>query len=268
MGRVALNNQAAKKSAGKTISLAEAIAIAEKQSGGKTVKAELKTEDGATLFKIETRKGDEKSKVVLGADGKPVGTKEEEKKTGDEKKAPPKKEDEKKGDEKKDTKKEDEGKPNTVTTDLNKLPPDLAKALRKYATDSKKPGLSAKGPMTSESPFSATNLPPGLARTPPATRRQRQWRRGCFTEAALFFALFAVAPEEDAHYLAVGANVDCDVARLGAGEADGLVIPPLGVVVGAGGWRGDGEVGFAEGLADFAGIAADEALLKLVRREG
>jgi hypothetical protein len=57
-------------------------------------------------------------------------------------------------------------KPYVIQIDLSKLPPDLAKALQKYATDSKKPGTPAKGPMASKKPSSVTNLPPGLANKP------------------------------------------------------------------------------------------------------
>jgi hypothetical protein len=58
-------------------------------------------------------------------------------------------------------------KPNVVQIDLSKLPPDLAKALQKYATDSKKSDSPAKGPMADKKPASAATLPPGLAKKAP-----------------------------------------------------------------------------------------------------
>ena len=57
-------------------------------------------------------------------------------------------------------------KPNVIQIDLSKLPPDLAKALQKYATDSKKPGPPAKAPMADKKPASTLKLPPGLAKKP------------------------------------------------------------------------------------------------------
>ncbi len=52
-------------------------------------------------------------------------------------------------------------KPNVIQLDLNKLPPDLAKVLQKYATDGKKPAVEGK--KTDKKPSGPTKLPPGLA---------------------------------------------------------------------------------------------------------
>ena len=54
-------------------------------------------------------------------------------------------------------------KPNIIQLDLNKLPPDLAKALQKFAESSKPtPPAKEKEKYEGKSPFTATNPPPGL----------------------------------------------------------------------------------------------------------
>ena len=61
--------------------------------------------------------------------------------------------------------------PNIVQLDLNKMPPDLAKALQKFAVEGSKsipeskgkPSESAKEKYEGKSPFNAAHLPPGLA---------------------------------------------------------------------------------------------------------
>jgi hypothetical protein len=68
-------------------------------------------------------------------------------------------------------------KPNVIQIDLSKLPPDVAKALQKYATDSKKPGPPAEGPVAGESPFSAATLPPGLAKKAPDHPGRVAWHK-------------------------------------------------------------------------------------------
>jgi uncharacterized membrane protein YkoI len=73
------------KPALKTISLADAIAIAEKATKGTAVKAEREDEDGKVEFEIEVTDGKGKVKVVLDASGKVLSTetKGDKKKKGD-----------------------------------------------------------------------------------------------------------------------------------------------------------------------------------------
>ncbi|MFM8271446.1 MAG: PepSY domain-containing protein [Gemmata sp.] len=80
------------KPAVKAISLAEAIAIAEKTTKGKVTKAEQQVDEGTVQFKIEVQDGKGiKSKLTLDASGKVAGA---DKKEG-EKAAPKKKDDDK-----------------------------------------------------------------------------------------------------------------------------------------------------------------------------
>jgi hypothetical protein len=59
-------------------------------------------------------------------------------------------------------------KPVIIQLDLNKLPPDLAKQLLKYAQEEKKGPPAGKAPMTEKKPRAGqrTGLPPGLAKKP------------------------------------------------------------------------------------------------------
>jgi hypothetical protein len=60
-----------KKSKGKTINLMEAIRIAQSNANGEAVKAERKTKDGLTQFKVEVLSSSgEKSKIYLDDRGK------------------------------------------------------------------------------------------------------------------------------------------------------------------------------------------------------
>jgi hypothetical protein len=72
--------KSAPKSSAKTISLTEAIAIAEKAGKGQAVKAERKGEGEETQFKVEVvGKGGEKSKIELSASGERRDAKEQPK---------------------------------------------------------------------------------------------------------------------------------------------------------------------------------------------
>jgi hypothetical protein len=63
-----------------------------------------------------------------------------------------------------------------LQVDLSKLPPDLAKALRKYASDGKKGAPKAKA--TGEKKrFTFADLPPGLARKPANHPGRMNWLR-------------------------------------------------------------------------------------------
>jgi hypothetical protein len=67
-----------------------------------------------------------------------------------------------------------------VQVDLSKLPPDLAKALRRYASDGKKytAAKAPKGKVTGEKTrFTIADLPPGLARKPANHPGRMNWLR-------------------------------------------------------------------------------------------
>lgn len=68
-------------------------------------------------------------------------------------------------DDDKGKKKGKDQKPNVIQLDLSKLPPDLAKALQKYATESEKP--NKKAPSIGSKPSNVVSLPPGLANKSP-----------------------------------------------------------------------------------------------------
>ncbi len=81
-------------------------------------------------------------------------------------------------------------KADVIQIDLSKLPPDLAKALQKYATDSKKPDAAKKGPKagkkSGDAPETAagtrekTREPSGaggLAKSPRLLQSQRAFKR-------------------------------------------------------------------------------------------
>lgn len=79
----------------KTISLSDAIAIAEKSSQGTVVKAERKEEDGTVQFRLDVLDGKgNKSRVTLDAGGKVTGT---EKKGDEDKNEKGKKKEDEKG---------------------------------------------------------------------------------------------------------------------------------------------------------------------------
>lgn len=61
--------------------------------------------------------------------------------------------------------KDKDAKPNTVTIDLNKLPPELVKELLKYALEGKVASAATK-PVSAKPDTSAVKLPPGLAKKP------------------------------------------------------------------------------------------------------
>jgi uncharacterized membrane protein YkoI len=96
----------------KSISLTDAIAIAEKATKGTVVKAERKEEDGTVQFKLDVLDGKGgKSKVTLDASGKVTGTeKRGEEKDEDNKDGKKKKTDEDRGGSKSKKKEKDEDK--------------------------------------------------------------------------------------------------------------------------------------------------------------